>query len=55
MHPRTLTQLNEGVKIIRNPDIVIPQEDGDYILTVNGGMATIKPTRKPQRGWLFRR
>jgi len=55
MHQRTLEQLKEGVKIVKNGNMNVgndsingfslPQKDGTYILTVsNGGTEfTIKP------------
>ena len=48
MHERTLEQMKEGVKIIRNPDVSLPKIDGEYILTVsnNGKSISIKPLEK---------
>ena len=48
MHERTLEQMKEGVKIIRNPDISLPKSDGEYILTIsnNGKNISIKPLEK---------
>ena len=55
MHERTLEQMKEGVKIVKNGNMNIgnddinsfrlPQKDGTYILTVsNGGQKySIKP------------
>ena len=47
MHERTLEQLKEGVKIIRNPEWHPPNEDGEYEVTVsdNGRNIRIKKLR----------
>ena len=46
MHQRTLEQLKEGVKIIRNTDIHVPKKDGEYILTVSDNGTRVKIVRK---------